>query len=1015
MYQLPVGNIEKIRKARKAVKNILSEIGLEDCQNLLKDLNEKSPSSEGEGAFQETNWIDVTDGYGSRRRKKWPYRSRSLCCSMCKYSSQNIYNFRVHVARCHLYGQSVCALAPCSQCLFIGHPKVVKKHMLFFHGKLPVSVAAPPPQAQKTSSVSVHHGNQRYQCGRCGYPCSFIFAMKKHIILKHLEHLAEQYIGYRLHQQVNASVRIYCCKECKVNTGTLDQMLHHMLVEPAHYSVSSQVQSMIVENKNFITKPTANGNGLFVTFPSIAPKPQAPQIFTKSSLVLPSNGQPAGTVVAVQPLQGTTNNTTLICAPGTNQAFLPPQASALVQLASAEAKGLLQPGATIALRSALPQGSSVVQLPTVSNMSLKQAPVTLSAATTQAQQTQQAQQLVLPSGLQSKVAAGTGTGPKPIKHTALQGTMLTSQSLLNHLIPTGNRVNGMPTYTFAPLQAAMPVSQRMTTPLQPVDQGNSAPQTKKWITCPLCNELFPSNVFDMHMEAAHPTKTSIRIESVAARSASLKKMPDKTVKCLTCKILLSEKTLFQHLLHGLNCLYCAALFFSVKQLIEHVQQHNPASRAYCDLLRQKYRVYSKGNGEILFPYIDVTTTAPKEVIGDKEVNLALVTNTLELIYLKLQPTNQQDICPAPVKVSSAYCPFCSEKFHNQPDHLQHLKQKHFVAPTIHAILKTEAFKCIYCNGVYTGKVTQQAVMLHIQRCRCSPKPPPPPPPPPPPQPPKPTSVLQVPLPPKPAPQLSQASGLYFLQVPQGLTMTRALAPARVITAPRPAQPPESEAELMCKKRLEAALKEAMEANRREREQRAAMRKKREQEKQLVKEKQLQEKQQEKLLQMQTAMQSDPNVKLAIEPTSAERRCSEDRKDFISKYFNRNPYANKAETEELSRRLSITKGEVAGHFSKKRSKCMKSLKKNTAAILLGFNMTELSKVKHNLLIPEQQPPADSAELQEDEDAAEAPPPPPPPPPPADAAEQTGSTENQPEPMDVGEAEKVPEEEQAQPME
>lgn len=36
MYQVPVGNIEKIRKARKAVKNILSEIGLEDCQNRLK-------------------------------------------------------------------------------------------------------------------------------------------------------------------------------------------------------------------------------------------------------------------------------------------------------------------------------------------------------------------------------------------------------------------------------------------------------------------------------------------------------------------------------------------------------------------------------------------------------------------------------------------------------------------------------------------------------------------------------------------------------------------------------------------------------------------------------------------------------------------------------------------------------------------------------------------------------------------------------------------------------------------
>ncbi|XP_013861257.1 activity-dependent neuroprotector homeobox protein 2b isoform X2 [Austrofundulus limnaeus] len=983
MYQFPVVNVDKIRRARKAVKNILSEIGLEDCQNLLKDLNENSPNSDEEEAFQETDWIDVTDGYSSRKRKKWPYRSQSVCCSMCKYSSKNIYNFRVHVSRCHMYGQSVCALVPCTQCLFIAHPKIVKKHMLFFHGKVPVSVQQ---QVQKASPVRIHHGNQRYQCARCGYPCSFIFAMKKHIILKHLEHLAEQYIGYRLHQQANSSVRIYCCKECKVNTGTLDQMLHHMLVEPAHYSISTQVQSMISENKNYIANPTPNGNGLFVSFPSIAPKPQAPQILTKSSLVLPSNGQPSGAVVAVQPLvqpQGTTNSTTLLCTPGTNQTFLPPQASALVQLASAEAKGLLQPGATIALRSALPQGSSVVPLPTGSNVSLKQAPVTLSAATTQPQQTQQSQQILLPSGLQTQVESGSV--PKPIKHTTLQGTMLTSQSLLNHLIPTGNKVNGMPTYTFAPLQAAMPVSQRLNTPLQPVDQGNSAPQTKKWITCPLCNELFPSNVFDMHMEVAHPTKPSFKTESVAARAAALKKMPDKTVKCLMCKILLSEKTLFQHLLHGLNCLYCAALFFSVKQLIEHVQQHNPSSKAYCDLLRQKYRVYSKGTGEIVFPYIDVTTTAPREVIGDKEVNLALVTNTLELIYFKLQPTNQQGICSAPVKISSSYCPFCSEKFQNLPDHLQHLKQKHFVAPTIHAILQTEAFKCIYCNGVYTGKVTQQAVKLHIQRCRCSPKPPKPQPPPPP----KPTPVMQVQTPPKPAQQLSQASGLYFLQMPQGMTMTQTLAPARLIAAPPPAQPKESEAEIQSKKRLEAALKEAMEANRREREEKAARRKKREQEK-LLQEKLLQEKQQqqEKQLQLEAAAKSDPNVKLMLEPTPAERRSSDERRDFLSKYFNKNPYASKAETEELARRLSANKGDVAGHFSKKRSKCMKSLKKNRAAILLGFNMTELCKVKHNLLIPEPQLPPSQEDDEEET----------PPAPTTDSAEPTGTTEDEPEPMD-----------------
>ncbi|XP_074542912.1 activity-dependent neuroprotector homeobox protein 2b [Halichoeres trimaculatus] len=986
MYQLPVGNIEKIRKARKAVKNILTEIGLEDCKTLLQDLNENSEkTTDEEDPFQETEWFDFTDGYNGRQFKKWPYRSQTLCCTLCKYSTKSIYNFRSHVSRCHKYVQSYCALAPCSQCLFIGHPKVVKKHMMFFHAKL-------TNHLQTTSEVATHNsrGNERYQCRRCGFQASSIFVMKKHIILKHLERMAEQYIGYRLHLQGTTSIKVHCCKVCRVNTGTLDQMLHHMLVEPTHYSVSTQVQSLIYENKNYTIKSTPNGNGLFVTFPSIAPKPQTTQMFNSKSLVLPSNGQPAGTVVTLQQLPGATNSTTLICAPGTNQAFLPPQASALVQLASAEAKGLLQPGATIALRSALPQGPSMVQLPAVSNVSLKPTPMAL-ASPPQQQQTPQAQQILLPPGLQANVAAGPGAGTKPSVVTqnapqnqvTLQGTMLTSQSLLSHLIPTGNRVNGMPTYTFAPLQVAAPGSQSPNTPLKQIDQtSNTSPQTKKWITCPLCNELFPSNVFDIHTEVAHQTKSSsTKSESVAARAAFLKKMPDKTIKCLTCKILLSEKSVFQHLLHGLNCLYCSALFFSIRQLAEHVKLHNPTSKAYCDFLRQKYRVYSKGSGGILFPYFDVHTTAPKEVLGDIEVNLALVTNTLDLIFFKLQPMSQPDICSAPVKINSTYCPFCDEKFQSESQHLQHLKEKHFVAPTIHAILKTEAFKCIYCNGVYTGKVTQQAVMLHIQRCRCSPKPA---------QPPPPLKPIVAPqAPPKPVPQLSQPSGLYFLQVPQGLTVKQALAPARVISAaPPPARPPESEAEKQSKQRLEAALREVIVANKREREERAAMRKKREQERLLPP--------------PEPVIQSDPTVKLALEPTSVERRCSEERRDFISKYFNVNPYATKPETEELCRRLSLTKAELAALFSKKRSKCMKSLKRNTAAIFLGFNMTELSKVKHNLFIPEPQ----TADTAESDEAPEQP---------DDSAESMEKSEDGPEPMEESGKDKVTGGEQVEPME
>ncbi|KAK7899094.1 hypothetical protein WMY93_019947 [Mugilogobius chulae] len=971
MYQLPVASVDKIRKARKSVKKVLGDIGLEDCQEFLKSLNENSEkNSDDEDAFEDTEWVDFTDGYNGRMEKRWPYRSRNLCCAMCKYSTQNIYNFRSHVSRCHSFMQSLCSLAVCSQCSFTGHPKVVRKHAFFFHGQ-----ALTDSQQAKESAVT-HRANERYSCNRCGFPTSLIFALKKHIILKHLGKLAEKYIGYRYINQGGKVLKLYCCKMCKGNTGTLDQMLHHMLVSPTHYNVSTQVQSFITENKNYVPKQTVNGNGIFLTLPNIVSKAhqQPPQLLNTNTLVLPANGQPAGTVLT---LQGAPNSATLICAPGSNQAFLPPQASALVQLASAEAKGLLQPGATITLQAPLPQGQSI-PIPTVSNMAIKSTALPLVQPSAQLKPVQQPQPILLASGLQPNgtVQAATTVKPAVTSQTTaqtpqtLQGTMLTSQSLLSHLIPTGNRVNGMPTYTFAPLQVTMPVSQNPATPLQPIEQTNNA-QVKKWITCPHCNELFPSNVFDLHTEVVHQVKsTQDKTEHLVARAPFLKKMADKSMKCLTCKILVTETTIFQHLLHGLNCVSCPSVFFSIKQLAEHVKQHNPMSKAYSEFLKLNCKIYTQSPGVLLFPHFDVQTTGPKEVLGDNDVHLALITSTNENMYFKLRPCSKSNPSTGLVKVSSTYCPFCDEKSPNEAKYLQHLKQKHFVAPTIHAILKTEAFKCIYCNGVYTGKVTQHAVMLHIQRCRCSPKQPQPskaaP------DPPKTTMTITRATTAKPVQQMAtKTPGLYFLQVPQGMTIKQALAPVSAVVDRPVSKDPvgqlKTPEEVQSQKRIEEALRAVMEANKREREERAAKRQKLDHERferqKLKLEQQVQEK-------PSPEIQINPAVKLALEPTTIERRSEEERRLFCTKYFNCNPYATKAETEELCKRLSLTKPELVAMFSARRIKCMKNIKNNRAAILLGFNMAELNKIKHNLDIPEQQPPEISDQTEDtDEESME----------------------------------------------
>ncbi|XP_057683628.1 activity-dependent neuroprotector homeobox protein 2b [Corythoichthys intestinalis] len=907
MYQLPVTNLDRVRKARKAVKNVLSDIGLEDCQNLLKELDGKNAENEAEKDDEEgdplmgTEWTDFIDGYNGRLRKKWPYRSRTMCCVMCKYSSKNIYHYRSHVARCHEYLQRLCSLTSCQRCYFVAHPRAVKKHILLFHGGRLFDPGAAPPAnlpplapAPPLSVAAVLHGMERYRCKKCSFPSQSVFTIKKHIILKHMEGVAEHYVGFR-HPIAGSNAKLYYCKVCDLNAGNLDQMLHHLLVDPKHYTISTQVQAMIYDNRNKPTPaprsaPVTNGNGLFVTLPNLAPK----QMNSKPFMVT-GNGQPGGgTVVALQQLQSATNKAALICGPGSNQSFLPPQASALVQLASAEAKGLLQPGATISLR-----GSPVAPYPSVK-------PPPPAAASPQAQQ------ILIP-----QIRAAAPAQVPPPNQMTLQGTMLTSQSLLSHLIPTGNRVNGMPTYTFAPLQMVPATQSSGKAPEQ------TAAQAKKWITCPLCNELFPSNVFDVHVEVAHQTKcTPHRAECLAGRAAFLKKLPDKTIKCLTCKALLSEKSVLQHLLHGLSCLYCSILFFSVKQLAEHVKKHDPAGKLYCDFLRQNYKIYTKSGSGIIFPYFDVTAEAPQEILGECEVNLALVTSSLELIYVNLRPSARSEVCPPPVNSHASCCTFCDEKFPEESKYLQHLKQKHLVAPTIHAILKTDAFKCIYCNGVYTGKVTQQAVMLHMQRCRSSPKPP---------QAPK----MVAP----PVPQLAKAaaatphsSGLVFLQMPRGVTLKTSQAKL----LPNPKSPPQSKEQLESTRRLEAALKQVIEFNKKEREQKAAVRKER------------------KELPEAPEIQANPDVKLALEPTGQDRRKYEDRRDFIARYFNVKPYLGRAETLELCRRLSLTKSEVTALFSKKRTRCMKSFKTSNAAVLLGFDMARLAQVQHPMEVPEQRP-------------------------------------------------------------
>ncbi|KAG7270218.1 hypothetical protein CRUP_035950 [Coryphaenoides rupestris] len=164
-------------------------------------------------------------------------------------------------------------------------------------------------------------------------------------------------------------------------------------------------------------------------------------------------------------------------------------------------------------------------------------------------------------------------------------------------------------------------------------------------------------------------------------------------------------------------------------------------------------------------------------------------------------------------------------------------------------------------------------------------------------------------------------------------------PPTLLTLVPTVNTPEVTGENHNEQRLEEAWRKVVETNRREREEMAAKCKRRREER----------------MRARSLPQAEPVVeKLLLEPTVTEGFLPWERKQFIFRYFNRNPYVTKGEADELCKRLNLNKSELGAYFGNRRNKCLKSIRRSTVKVLLGFKMTELRKVKHNLLIPKIQP-------------------------------------------------------------
>ncbi|NXT25939.1 ADNP2 protein, partial [Syrrhaptes paradoxus] len=1055
MFQIPVQNLDNIRKARKKVKGVLVELGLDSCRELLKDLKSFDP---GEKHFCNTSWSDVSPWESVGKRKR--YRTKPYCCSLCKFSSKFLTSFKNHLHRYHEDEMDQELVVPCPKCAFASHPKIMGKHIRMFHSSNKkiqnYTVSFLDGMKQIRSDVIV------FTCLKCHFTDTLYYNMKKHVLMNHFQNLISTYFGQKPDESKENSFEYYC-KKCNASADSHRTLMYHVLTAETHRDLENKLRSVISER---IMKP-----GL-VKQMHIAPKtPQNVAVASPSAgradapagsvaapacikLAFPQNNQNQTAVQpkAVQNRVGsltapsasgslphpapapvvTPSHVTLVSSnlpvgqnnvniqPSPSQPILvshrlplnqPVQAAALplhhsvgtvtrtmaptvLPLHHPVSPGLFpinQPIGTIngpVAAGALPvtQPVSPVNQPvapgllsvnqSLGNVNGPIGPRVLPVAQTVASGVLQlnqpvasgvvpVRQPVRPGFLQLNQPVAPAVIPvnQPVQPAVSQNTtLLTAGSILRQLIPTGKQVNGIPTYTLAPVSVTLPVPPcggvatvtPPQVPIQLMQSGTvaqlsqspaSAPsppvvltsqnaslqasppgpetneavrQAKQWKTCPVCNELFPSNVYQVHMEVAHKhgevkMEETPEPDKLAACAPFLRWMTEKTVRCLSCKCFLCEEELMKHLLmHGLACLFCTVTFHDLKSLIEHNKiTHNGKKQLHADYSNRGFQLGNDAQGDLVFPHFDFSTVLPKEDISEREVHLAVLaglnSRTLVPVYIKVKPQTAEVNNRSNKTVLT--CPFCFGTFGSKEAYEMHLKERHHIMPTVHTILKSPAFKCIHCCGVYTGNMTLTAIAVHLLRCRSAPK--------------ESNSSAKMQL------ERTEKKELLFVN---GEKHVSVILKRKQSDSCFVAEDQRSKEQQPFSLSTGVALSPEKEVNlgvvpfkRQKTHSRTEMRK----------------------------LPSSEDLRiLAVDPRQYDHNSYEAQHKFLTDYFHERPYPSAKEMELLSSLVYAWKIDVASFFGKRRNVCLKAIRNHKPSVLLGFSMSELKNIKHSLNIEEQ---------------------------------------------------------------
>ncbi|XP_061148227.1 activity-dependent neuroprotective protein a [Syngnathus typhle] len=247
MYQIPVNDLTKLRKARKQVKIALEDIGLEFCKEAVNEFKDFSP---GEDVFHETLHTDIC-GWHPSFSKIQNYRSRPYCCRECRFSSATYAGYKNHYRHSHKRLIQDKVLLNCSYCTFVANKRTLEIHVRVFHkDKLDQQISRinAVKQRQEASNKSGLGGTRSlYFCKKCTYRDSLYNAVRRHIYREHFKHVVAPYMRVipKLSLPNGASFNgdNILCKRCKFTAKTYESLVQHVI--EYHERIGAQVTAMI--------------------------------------------------------------------------------------------------------------------------------------------------------------------------------------------------------------------------------------------------------------------------------------------------------------------------------------------------------------------------------------------------------------------------------------------------------------------------------------------------------------------------------------------------------------------------------------------------------------------------------------------------------------------------------------------------------------------------------------------------------------------------------------------------